>query len=73
MTACSYHLFPAAQERDAAVPLLCQHLNTPVLDRAELKHLRAFLKQPLVGATVQQYSASGDVAGLVETVRTLAQ
>lgn len=71
---------PVAEEQNVASQILRQHLNTPGLDRAELKQLRAFLKQPLVGAAVtrlrqavQVYSASGDVAGLVETVRTLAQ
>ncbi len=71
---------PVAEEQNIASQILRQHLNTPGLERAELKQLRAFLKQPLVGAAVarlrqavQQYSATGDVAGLVETVRTLAQ
>jgi hypothetical protein len=50
------------------------------LASSEMKELRAFLKQPLVGAAVarlrqavQAYSASGDVAGLIEVVRALHQ
>jgi hypothetical protein len=71
---------PVAEEQNIASQILRLHFNTPGLDRAELKQLRAFLKQPLVGAAVarlrqavQAYSASGDVSGLVETVRTLHQ
>ncbi|HSN78071.1 MAG TPA: helicase-related protein, partial [Anaerolineae bacterium] len=69
---------PVAEEQNIASQILRQHLNSPGLDRAELKQLRAFLKQPLVGAAVtrlrqalQAYSAGGDLRPLLETVREL--
>jgi hypothetical protein len=56
------------------------HLNNPEFDRRELRELRKFLQQPLVGASVQQlrkalqtYSSTNDVHVLIETVRALSQ
>ena len=56
------------------------HLNHPEMDRQELRELRKFLRQPLVGASVQQlrkalqtYSSTNDVQVLIETVRALYQ
>jgi hypothetical protein len=50
------------------------------MDRGELRELRRFLKQPLVGASVQQlrkalqtYSSTSDVQVLIETVPALYQ
>jgi hypothetical protein len=49
-------------------------------DRKELRELRQFLKQPLVGASIQQlrktlqtYGSPNDIHGLIETVRALYQ
>jgi hypothetical protein len=56
------------------------HLNHPEIDRQELRELRKFLRQPLVGASVQQlrnaiqnYSRTNDIQVLIETVRALYQ
>ena len=71
---------PVAEEQNIASHILRQHLSASGVDRTELKQLRSFLKQPLVGASVtrlrealQAYSASNDVAPLVQTVRELYQ
>ncbi|MBA3530372.1 MAG: helicase, partial [Ardenticatenales bacterium] len=71
---------PVAEEQTLVSQLLQSHLNNPAFDRAELRELRKFLKQPLVGAAVQQlrkalqeYSASNDATPLVETTRALRQ
>lgn len=71
---------PVAEEQNLAAQILHNHLNSPEFNRTELRDLRKFLKQPLVGASVQQlrkalhaYSTSNDVAGLVATVRALYQ
>lgn len=72
---------PVAEEQNIASHILRQHLNNASgMNRAELKELRSFLKQPLVGASVtrlreslQAYSTSNDIAPLVQTVRELYQ
>lgn len=69
---------PVAEERALVAQVLQGHLNHPEMDRQELRELRKFLRQPLVGASVQQlrkaiqsYSSTNDVRVLIETVRTL--
>jgi superfamily II DNA or RNA helicase len=71
---------PVAEEQTLVAHVLQGHLNHPELDRGELRELRKFLKQPLIGASVQQlrnalqtYSSTNDVQVLIETVRTLYQ
>jgi hypothetical protein len=56
------------------------HLNHPKMNRQELRDLRRFLRQPLVGASVQQlrnaiqgYSSTNDIQVLLEIVRALYQ
>ena len=60
--------------------MLQGHLNNSEFDRRELPELQKFLKQPLVGASVQQlrkalqiYSSTNDLHVLIETVRALYQ
>jgi hypothetical protein len=69
---------PVAEEQALVAQVLRGHLNHPELDRQELRELRRFLRQPLVGASVQQrrkalqtYGSTNDVQPLVETVRAL--
>lgn len=69
---------PVAEEQTLALQILQTHLNNPEYDRKELRELRKFLKQPLVGASVQQlrralqgYSTSSEVTPLIEAVREL--
>ena len=69
---------PVSEEQNIASEILRQHINSPDVDRREIKQLRSFLRQPLVGASVtklrqamKDYSASNDFAPLVETVRDL--
>jgi hypothetical protein len=71
---------PVAEERALVAQVLQGHLNHPEMDRQELRELRKFLRQPLVGASVQQlrkaiqsYSSTNNVRVLIETVRTLYQ
>jgi superfamily II DNA or RNA helicase len=71
---------PVAEEQTLASQVLQGHLNHPDFDRRELRELRKFLRQPLVGASVQQlrqglqtYSSTNDVQGLIATVRELYQ
>jgi hypothetical protein len=71
---------PVAEEQALVAQMLQGHLNHPKVDRSELRELRKFLKQPLVGASVQQlrkalqtYSDTNDVHGLIETVQALYQ
>jgi len=68
---------PVSEEQTLVSQVLQGHLNNPGFDRREL---RQFLKQPLVGASVQQlrktlqtYSSTNDIHGLIETVRALYQ
>jgi hypothetical protein len=71
---------PVAEEQALVAQVLQGHLNHPEVDRRELRELRKFLRQPLVGASVQQlrkalqtYSNTSDVRALIETVRALYQ
>ena len=71
---------PVAEEQALVAQVLQGHLNHPEMDRQELRELRKFLRQPLVGASVQQlrnaiqtYSRTNDVQVLIETVRALYQ
>jgi hypothetical protein len=71
---------PVAEEQTLASQILQSHLNSPDFNRTELRDLRKFLKQPLVGASVQQlrkalqsYSSSNDVASLIAIVRDIYQ
>jgi hypothetical protein len=71
---------PVSEEQTLVSQVLQGHLNNPGFDRRELRELRQFLKQPLVGASVQQlrktlqtYSSTNDIHGLIETVRMLYQ
>jgi hypothetical protein len=65
---------PVSEEQNIVAGIL----RNPALDRAELRELRQFLKQPLVGAAVQrlrdglrQYSVDSDVTALLGVVRAL--
>jgi hypothetical protein len=67
---------PVVEEQTLVSQILQGHLNNPDVDRQELRELRRFLKQPLVGAAVQQlrkalqtYSSTNDVQVLIETVQ----
>ena len=69
---------PVAEEQTLVSQVLQGHLNNPDVDRRELREFRKFLKQPLVGASVQQlrkalqtYSSTNDVQVLIETVQAL--
>ncbi len=69
---------PVAEEQTLTSQVLQSQLNNPRVDRSELRDLRKFLKQPLVGAAVQQlrkalqlYSSTNEAHGLIETVREL--
>ncbi len=69
---------PVAEEQTLVSQVLQGHLNNPEYNRQELRALRKFLKQPLVGASVQQlrqalqaFSATNDVAVLIAAVREL--
>ena len=71
---------PIAEEQTLVSQILQGHLNNPDYDRSELRELRKFLKQPLVGASVQllrkalqTYSSTGEVGILIEAVRELHQ
>jgi hypothetical protein len=71
---------PVAEEQTMVSQVLQEHLHNPDLDRRELRELRQSLKQPLVGASVQQlrkalqtYSSTNNVQVLTETVRELYQ
>jgi SNF2 family DNA or RNA helicase len=71
---------PVAEEQALVAQVLQGHLNHPEMDRQELRELRKFLRQPLVGAAVQQlrhaiqrYSRMNDIQVLIETVRALYQ
>jgi helicase-like protein len=71
---------PVSEEQTLVSQVLQGHLTNPVFDRKDLRELRQFLKQPLVGASVQQlrtvlqaYSSTNDVQEMIETVRALYQ
>ncbi len=66
---------PVAVEQNIARQVLQQHLSNPDFDRTQIRELRAFLKQPLVGASVatlrkalKEYSVSSDPQPLVQVV-----
>jgi hypothetical protein len=67
-----------AEEQTVVSQILQEHLNNPNYDRAELRTLRKFLKQPLVGVSIQQlrkaiqtFSSTDEVAPLIDTVREI--
>ncbi|MCB9451449.1 MAG: helicase [Anaerolineaceae bacterium] len=69
---------PVAEEQTLVSQVLQGYLNNPEYDRKELRELRKFLKQPLVGASVQQlrkalqsFSTTSEVTPLIEAVREL--
>src|SRR5207253_6222767 len=71
---------PVSGEQTLVSHVLQGHLNNPEFDRKELRELRQFLKQPLVGASIQQlrralltYSSTNDMRGMIETVQALYQ
>ncbi len=71
---------PVAEEQMTASHILREHLNDSTLDRNEVRELRKFLKEPLVGASVQElrralkaFTATSDVLPLVTTVREIAR
>lgn len=71
---------PIAEEQSLVSQIFHGHLNNPDYDRTELRELRKFLKQPLVGASVQQlrkalqtYSTGNEVSTLVHAVREIYQ
>lgn len=69
---------PVAEEQNIVANILREHANHPALDRNEIRELRRFLKQPLVGVAVQklrtalkQYSVDNAPEPLLETLRKL--
>jgi SNF2 family DNA or RNA helicase len=69
---------PVAEEQTLVSQVLQGYLNNPEYNRQELRELRKFLKQPLVGASVQQlkkalksFSAINQVSVLIEVVQEL--
>lgn len=69
---------PIAEEQALVSQIFQGYLNNPDYDRTELRELRKFLKQPLVGASVQQlrkalqtFSTSNEVNVLVHAVREI--
>ena len=69
-----------SQEQTLVSQILHNHLSHPDLDRAEIRELRKFLKEPLVGAAIQQlrkalniYSTDNAIQPFVEVVRLLRQ
>lgn len=71
---------PVAEEQMTASHILREHLNDPALNRDEVRELRKFLKEPLVGASVQvlrralkSFTATSDVLPLLTIVREIAR
>ena len=71
---------PVAEEQAIVSQILRQQLHNPAYDRAEIRDLRKFLKQPLVGASVQKlreamnvYSTTNEIQPLVATLKELYQ
>ena len=69
---------PVAEEQTVVSQLLQEHLNNPNYSRKELRELRKFLKQPLVGASVQQlrkslqsYDATNDIGVIVDAIKEI--
>ena len=68
-----------ASEQNVISEILASHLNNPTFERATLRELRKFLKEPLVGSAIQQlrqalntYSTNHDIASLVQVVQSIA-
>lgn len=67
---------PVAEEQIVVSQILQSYLNNPDYDRQELREFRKFLKQPLVGASIQQLRKAiqtNEADTLVTTVRELYQ
>ncbi|MCI0577972.1 MAG: phospholipase D-like domain-containing protein [Chloroflexi bacterium] len=69
---------PVAEEQTLVAQILREQLQNSAFDRQEIRELRQFLKQPLVGASIQllrdalrAYSANGDARPLIDTTRQL--
>jgi len=69
---------PISEEQTIVSQVLGGLLSSPDYDRDEVRELRRFLKQPLVGASVLQlrkalkvFSSSNEPGALVETVREI--
>lgn len=69
---------PVAEEQAVAAQILARNLSHPDFDRTELKELRKFLRQPMVGASVKRlrealkkYRATSDLHALVDVVQEL--
>jgi SNF2 family DNA or RNA helicase len=69
---------PTTEEQNIVANILREQARNPALDRSELRTLRQFLKQPLVGATIQQlrtglkqYASDNNFANLLDLLRTL--
>ena len=69
-----------SQEQTLVSQILHNHLSHTDLDRAEIRELRKFLKEPLVGAAIQQlrkalnsYSTDNAIQPFVDVVRLLRQ
>ncbi|HEX6386628.1 MAG TPA: helicase, partial [Anaerolineae bacterium] len=71
---------PVAEEQTIVCQILREQFHNPAFDRRELRQLRDFLKQPLVGASVQvlrkglqRYSSSDEIEPLIDSIRELYQ
>lgn len=69
---------PISEEQTLISQVLQEYLNNPDYDRRELREYRKFLKQPLVGASIQRlrqalqsFSTANEVGFLIEAVRDL--
>lgn len=69
---------PISEEQNIVRQILREHIHDPDLNRADLRTLRDFLKQPLVGASIQElrdglrtYRAARNVHDLLTVVRRL--
>lgn len=69
-----------SKEQNLVTQILSDNLNHPDYDRAELRELRKFLKQPLVGVSIKKlrdslkiFNKSNDLADLVAPLRALYQ
>ncbi|MBK8798799.1 MAG: helicase [Anaerolineales bacterium] len=70
---------PVTEEQNIVANILLEQTNNPALDRDEVRELRKFLKQPMVGASVQklraalkEYGGSHNLDSLLPTLRILA-
>jgi superfamily II DNA or RNA helicase len=71
---------PVAEEQTLVAQILQGQLSNPQFDRSTLRELRKFLKQPLVGAAIQQlrkalqiYSIDNNAQTIVAAVQALLQ